>query len=63
MNFVLSETAKAASELVQRHGLDVAKDIIHQRASRLERQGSWPEYDLALLLLNALEDMPEKKAG
>lgn len=63
MNFVLSETEKAASELVARHGLDAAKDIINQRASLFERQGCWPEYDLALLLLTALEKMPLKTAS
>lgn len=60
MGSVLDDTAKAASELVDRHGLDGARDIISQRIAEFERRGSWPEHDLALLLLTAIEKLPQK---
>jgi hypothetical protein len=60
MRSVLDETAKAASELVERHGLESARDIINQRIARFERQACWPEHDLALLLLTAIEKLAQK---
>lgn len=59
MGFVLDETTKAATELVARHGLLAARGIISERIAAFERQGSWPDHDLAQLVLNAIEKMPQ----
>lgn len=61
MSFIEEKAAIAARELVSRHGLDGAKDIVRRRASRCERQGSWPDHDLAVLLLTALERLSAQR--
>lgn len=56
-----SAIAKAAHELVDRYGVAAAGEAA-ARATALANEARWPEHDLALRLLTAVEELlgPQK---
>lgn len=49
-----ADVSRAADELVARYGAS-ARQTASERAATLAREGRWPEHDVALRVLTAVE--------